>query len=108
MRLQRLGAFLSYNRGYKKMQIWKRSVLPLANDMEDKHCAGKTLYLISNKKRGFDVCAMPKPRAWLQFSPELRFNDMHLICVVLQAIYMIFISNCVQSTCGFSAGILSF
>ena len=37
--LQRFGAILSYISG-QKMQIWKCSAVPLANNMEAKHCAG--------------------------------------------------------------------
>ena len=44
MLLQRFGAIFSYISG-KKMLIWKRSMVPLANNREANHCASKTLIL---------------------------------------------------------------
>ena len=50
MQLQRFGGILSYINGKKKADM-KAFAVPLANNMEAKHCAGQTPYSIFNEKK---------------------------------------------------------
>ena len=80
MQLQRFGGILSYISGKKKADM-KAFAVPLANNMEAKHCAGQTLYLIFNEKsiwRAYLMSLNAKTKTLA--SPELHFKqDMFML-----------------------------